>query len=95
MQEGEGAKVWGKAWQEGGNSVVRELFAEHSCAVLSASDPSSRPLSPLPKMIPAVILLLLLLVEQAGKSVVSATELGLSVGIKDMDGGATSQGQEE
>ncbi|XP_012384147.1 high affinity immunoglobulin epsilon receptor subunit gamma [Dasypus novemcinctus] len=66
VQEGEGAEALGKAWQEGGNSVVREPLAEHSCAVLSERPiPSSRPLGPLPKMIPAVVLLLLLLVEQA------------------------------
>lgn len=68
--------------------MVRELFAEHSCAVLSTSDPSSRPLSPLPKMIPAVVLLLLLLVEQAGESAMRVTELVLSVGIKGMFGRA-------
>ncbi|KAM5203391.1 high affinity immunoglobulin epsilon receptor subunit gamma [Hipposideros larvatus] len=56
---------WGKAWQEGGNSVVRELLAEHSRAV-----PSQRPIPArgphiLPRMRPAVAFVLLLLAEQA------------------------------
>lgn len=46
--------------------MVRELLTQHSYArpALRASIPACRP-SALPKMIPAVVLLLLLLVEQA------------------------------
>jgi hypothetical protein len=35
VQEGEGAKVWAKAWQEGGN-CGQGTVRGHSCAVLSA-----------------------------------------------------------
>lgn len=34
VQEGEGAKVWGKAWQEGGN-CGQGTVRGHSCAVVS------------------------------------------------------------
>lgn len=66
MQEGEGAEA-GEGVAGRGASVVRELRAEHSCTVPSEClRPSSRPAA-WPKMKPAVVLLLLLLAEQAGE----------------------------
>lgn len=67
LQEGEGARARRKAWQEGGNSVVRELLTTQLRSARGASDPQLSAPQPLPRMIPAVFLLLLLLVEQAGE----------------------------
>lgn len=67
LQEGEGARARRKAWQEGGNSVVRELLTAQLRSARGASDPQLSAPQPLPRMIPAVFLLLFLLVEQAGE----------------------------
>ena len=69
QQEGEGARARRKAWQEGGNSVVRELLTAQLRSAGRASDPQLSAPQPLARMIPAVVLLLLLLVEQAGERV--------------------------
>lgn len=65
LQEGEGARARRKAWQEGGNSVVRELLTAQLRGASRAADPQLSAPQPLPRMIPAVLLLSLLLVEQA------------------------------